>query len=67
MIKNSVVNRFEPQALKKFVVDQFIIQSTNVMSVIPSRTIYDVEVSDTFAISDSNFTTLNPGAFMMRG
>lgn len=37
------------------------------MSVIPSRTVYDVEITDAFTIANSNFTTLFAGAFMMSG
>lgn len=61
------VSALFPQALKKFTVDQFVMDNVTVSSPIPSRAVYEMAVDDTCSIINSNFTTINSGAFMFQG
>lgn len=67
LIKDSTINRIDPQAFKKFTVTDFEISNSNFLSDLPSRSIIDVEVTDTLRITDSNFTTFHPSSFMFNG
>lgn len=57
----------DPQAFKKFTVTDFEISNTNFISDLPSRSIIDVEVTDTLRIVDSNFTIIHPSSFIFNG
>jgi len=65
-IRNSIIGRIEGQALKKLTVDQFVVDNVTFSSPIPSRTVYDMSVDEICSIINSNFTTINAGAFMFQ-
>lgn len=65
-IRNSIIGRIDGQALKKFTVDQFVVDNVTISSPIPSRAVYDMTVDDICSIINSNFTTIHSGAFMFQ-
>lgn len=62
-IADTVIGRMEPYAFKKFTVDSLEINNVTTHSVIPSKFFYALEVNGLFAITNCNFSVLQPSAF----
>lgn len=64
---DSRINRIEPQAFKKFVVEDLEIINTEFMNDVPSRSFYEIEVTQNFRIRNSSFPKIHTSAFIMQG
>lgn len=66
-ITDTRINRIEPQAFKKFVVEDLEIINTEFVNDVPSRSFYEIEVTQNFLIRNSSFQKIHTNAFMMQG
>lgn len=60
--KDSNVGIIKPQAMKKFSVENFIIEDTTFHADLPSKAFYQIEVTDTLTIQRSMFQSLYPSS-----
>ncbi|KAJ6639215.1 hypothetical protein Bhyg_11957 [Pseudolycoriella hygida] len=65
-IRNSIIKRIHGQGLKKFTVEQFVVDNVTFSLPIPSRAFYDITVDGLCSITNSNFTTIFSGAFIFQ-
>uniref|UniRef100_T1PEK7 Leucine rich repeat protein n=1 Tax=Musca domestica TaxID=7370 RepID=T1PEK7_MUSDO len=60
------IKRIEPQAFKKLVVEKIDIQNCEFLTNVPSKTFYDIEVSDSLLLSNVRFKTVHTKAFSFK-
>ncbi|XP_073834039.1 uncharacterized protein [Musca autumnalis] len=60
------IKRIEPQAFKKLVVEKIDIQNCEFLMNVPSKTFYDIEVSDSLFLSNVRFKTVHTKAFSFK-
>uniref|UniRef100_A0A1W7R811 Protein with signal anchor n=1 Tax=Aedes albopictus TaxID=7160 RepID=A0A1W7R811_AEDAL len=65
-IVESLVNRIERHAFKRFDVDQLTLNGSKFLAPIPSQSFYEVEVLDRFLITNCSFNVLLPSAFVFK-
>lgn len=65
-IAESLVNRIDRHAFKRFDVDQLTLNGSKFLAPIPSQSFYEVEVLDRFLITNCSFNALLPSAFVFK-
>lgn len=62
-ITNSMIGFVHPQAFKKFITDEFIVDETVFQDDLQSRAFYRIEVANLLSVTKSNFSVMLPGSF----
>lgn len=66
-IADTFIGQSEPYAFKKFTVDSVQLNNVTMGGPIASKFFYGVDVTGAFAITNCNFSTVQPSAFDMTG
>lgn len=65
--ENTHINEIDSQALKKNQMEEFKMTNTTITNPLPTRTFYDLIVTNTISITACSFATISTSAFMFRG
>uniref|UniRef100_A0A1L8EBN5 Uncharacterized protein n=2 Tax=Haematobia irritans TaxID=7368 RepID=A0A1L8EBN5_HAEIR len=60
------IHRIDPQAFKKLVVEKIDIHDCIFLTNVPSKTFYDIEVTDSFSLNNVRFRTVHSKAFSFK-
>uniref|UniRef100_A0A1I8P1W3 Uncharacterized protein n=1 Tax=Stomoxys calcitrans TaxID=35570 RepID=A0A1I8P1W3_STOCA len=60
------IDRIDPQAFKKLVVEKIDIHDCVFLTNVPSKTFYDIEVTDSFLLNNVRFRTVHSKAFSFK-